>query len=338
MIEITTLHWARPWAFLLLVAVPLVVWVMAHNRKRGAVMRVPSALAVISAGKSFTAIFAWLPAALRVGAICLTVIALARPQVRASKSEDVTVEGIDIIITLDVSTSMKAADFKPRNRLHVAKRVIADFIDSRVNDRIGLVVFAGEAYTQAPLTLDYHVLLDVLDAVRMGLIEDGTAIGNALATSLNRLRDSEATSKVVIIVTDGDSNAGNISPTKAAALAKQLGVQVFTIMVGRGGEVPYPAGRDLWGRVTYQKVAIPVNPDLLEEIAEFTGGKFYTATDRKSLEGSFRKILDELEKTKLMEGGTYVRYTEVFPLALLPAVLLIMFEFLLSATRMRRFP
>ncbi|RMG18696.1 MAG: VWA domain-containing protein [Deltaproteobacteria bacterium] len=334
--ELSTFQFARPFALLLLVAVPYVLVAMWLYRRRTPRLRFPSSHLAEGLKPTLWTRLRWLPPLLRVLAVALAVLGLARPQVRAQRTEDVTVEGIDIVIALDVSTSMRAVDFKPRNRLHVAKQVIADFIRKRVNDRIGLVVFAGEAYTQAPLTLDYNVLLDVLKSVRMGVIEDGTAIGNALATSLNRLKKSKAKSKVVILVTDGDNNSGNISPTEAAAIAKQMGVKVYTIMVGKGGKVPYPVD-GLFGK-RYQYVEMPVNPALLKQIAKTTGGEFYVATDRESLERNFQSILDELEKTKLMEGGTYVRYTEVFPLAILPAVLLLFLELLLSATRLKTFP
>lgn len=335
---ISSFQFARPWALLLLALLPLVWLWAARGRKSRPVLRLPSAALYQSARPTLASLLRGLPAVLQGLALVLVVGALARPQVRSSKNEDVSVEGIDVVLVLDVSTSMKAADFKPTNRLAVAKRVMADFIEKRINDRIGLVVFAGEAFTQAPLTLDYPVLLDVLDAVRMGVIQDGTAIGNALATAVNRLRGSDAKSKVIILVTDGDSNAGNISPTQAAAIAAELGIRVYPIMVGRGGEVPYPAGRDAWGRIAYRNVRIPVNPELLKEIAATTQGHYYRATDRASLEENFQEILDELEKSKLMEGGVYVNYTEVFPLMALPAVLFLMLAHLLSATRLRTFP
>ncbi len=334
----STFHFARPWAFFLLLALPL-VWGWAWRaRRRRPVLRLSSTRLYGGVPKSFAQIFRWVPGALEGLALLLVVVALARPQVRASRTEDASVEGIDIVLALDVSTSMKAADFKPVNRLAVAKKVIADFIGKRVNDRIGLVIFAGEAFTQAPLTLDYPVLLDVLKAVRMGVIADGTAIGDALATAINRLRGSDAKSRVIILVTDGDSNAGKISPGQAAKIAKEMGIRVYTIMVGKGGEVPYPAGRDAWGRVVYQQVKIPVNPDLLKEIARSTDGRFYVATDRASLEKNFQAILDDLQRSKLMEGGVYVRYTELFPMAALPALLALLLAHLLAATRLRTFP
>lgn len=336
-IESTTFQLARPGALWLLLAVPVVLGALVMRRRR-ATMKVSSGVIAAAGGRTLASRMLWLPHALRVLAVVGVILALARPQVRASRTEDLNVEGIDIVLAIDVSTSMKAADFRPKNRLTVAKQVMADFIAGRLNDRIGLVVFAGEAYTQAPLTLDYDVVLSVLDSVRMGLIEDGTAIGNALATALNRLKNSDAKSKVVIMVTDGDSNKGNISPGAAATIAKNLGVRVYTIMVGKGGRVPYPAGRDFLGRTTYREVQIPVNPELLQQIAQTTGGGFYVATDKESLEENFQAILDDLERSKIMEGGTYVNYTEVFPLTLLPAMGLLLLELLLSATRLKRFP
>ena len=333
----STFQFARPFALVFLAVVPPVIWLLGRMRRR-ARLRLPSRLQLEGVGKTLAVRLRWLPDGLLVLAIALAALGLARPEVRDTSAKSLSVEGIDIVIALDLSTSMRAADFRPQNRLHVAKQTIADFIRKRDDDRIGLVVFAGQAYTQAPLTLDHGVLLDILKSLRTGVIQDGTAIGNAIATSLNRLKDSTAKSKVVILVTDGDNNAGNISPMEAAGIAKQLGVKVFTVMVGKGGEVPYPAGHDLWGRPTYRNVKIPVNADLLKQIAQSTGGQFYVATDRRSLKENFQHILDELTKTRLMEGGVYVNYTEVFPLAVLPAILLALLGLLLQATRLKPFP
>jgi Ca-activated chloride channel family protein len=216
--------------------------------------------------------------------------------------------------------------------------VLRKFIQGRTNDRIGLVVFAGEAYTQAPLTLDYHVLGEILDSVKTGLIEDGTAIGNALATALNRLRDSTAKSKVVILITDGDNNSGNISPMEAAAIAKDLSVRVYTILVGKGGKVPYPAGNDFFGQLTYREVELPVNPELLKGIAQETGGRFYNAIDKRTLESGLNDILDQLEKSKLFQSGGYQNMTEVYEPFLVLACLALLLELALSATRLRSFP
>jgi Ca-activated chloride channel family protein len=271
-------------------------------------------------------------------AIALSAIALAQPRIRTSAAEDVSVQGIDIVLALDVSTSMLAADFQPKDRISVAKDVVANFIKSRTNDRVGLVVFAGEAYTQCPLTLDYSVVLNILKDVRCGVIEDGTAIGNALATAVNRLRESDAKSKVVVLITDGGNNAGNISPEQAAEVAKQFGIKVYTILVGKGGKVPYPVGRDMFNQPTYQMVDIDVNPDLLKQIAKTTGGEMYVATDKRSLEENFRDILGRLEKSKIIEGARYAQYDELFGLALVPGFFLGVLGLLLQVSLLRTFP
>jgi Ca-activated chloride channel family protein len=280
----------------------------------------------------------WLPQALLVAALALLAAGLARPQADRREPEKRSVEGIDIVIALDLSTSMLAADFKPESRLHVAKEVLKDFIGRRRSDRIGLVVFAGDAYTQAPLTLDYGLLRSLVTQLKIGVVEDGTAIGNALATAVNRLRESDARSKVVILITDGDNNRGQISPLEGAGLAKAMGVRVFPILVGTGGVVPYPDGVDLLGRPSYRPVQLDVNPELLREIAAITGGTFASATDRAGLEGGLQAVLDRMEKTRIIEttGGSQV--AELFPLLLGPALALAALGLLLGLTRWRAFP
>jgi Ca-activated chloride channel family protein len=275
---------------------------------------------------------------LQVVAFSAGVLALARPQARDSQVKDLSVEGIDIVVALDLSTSMEAGDFKPHNRLHVAREVLTEFITGRANDRIGLVVFSGAAYTQAPLTLDYGVLKEVLRQLRTRVLEDGTAIGDALAVSLNRLRDSEARSRVVVLITDGDNNAGKISPRDAAAMAKTFNIPVYTILVGKGGKVPFPAGQDLFGNTAWREMEIPINPKLLEEIAAQTGGEYYRATDREELAQGLQKVLDSLERSKLVDGGTMQNVRELFrPLALL-AFCAFALELLLRSTLLRVFP
>lgn len=332
------LVWHNPWAFLLLaVAGPFLIWLAARERRRSAALKFPL-LGLLRSGPRGLAGLWWLPHLLRLTALVLATFALARPQVVGARARDLSVEGIDIVVALDVSTSMNAADFRPKDRISVAKDVLAKFINGRTNDRIGLVVFAGEAYTQAPLTLDYQVLGELLGSVKTGLIEDGTAIGNALATSLNRLRESEAKSKVIILITDGDNNAGNISPMEAAAIAKEFGIRVYTIMVGKGGLVPFPAGPDFFGQPTYREVEIPTNPALLKSIARESGGSFYNAVDRQTLESGLNDILDQLEKTKLFQSGGYQNMTEFFQPFLVLACLVLLLEVILSATRLRSFP
>lgn len=331
------LAFAQPWALLALVPVALLVWWRARSTRRRPFLAVPAAGPLLALPRSPSVRLAWMPQVLGALALALAVVALARPQQRSSGSRDVSVEGIDIVVALDLSTSMKAADFKPKNRIYVAKEVLKEFVESRPSDRIGLVVFASEAFTQCPLTLDQQVLLGIVDQLKTGVIEDGTAIGNGIATAVNRLRESQAKSKVVILITDGDNNAGSISPLEAAHIAKDLGIRVNTVLVGKGGLVPYPV-QDMFGRTVYQETEIPVNPDLLKEIARIGSGQFYLATDRESLRESLRDILDSMEKTRLFEAGAYARADELFWWFLWPALALVLGDTVLRTTRLRRFP
>jgi Ca-activated chloride channel family protein len=273
-----------------------------------------------------------------MAAVALAVLALARPQTLGARVRDLSVEGIDIMIALDLSTSMEAGDFRPQNRLVVAKETLNEFISSRANDRLGLVVFAGAAYTQAPLTLDYGVLREVVKHLRTRVLEDGTAIGDALAVCLNRLRDSDAKSKVIVLITDGDNNAGRISPLDAAGMAQALQVPVFTILVGKGGKVPFPDGTDLFGNPSYRELEIAINPALLQQISKMTGGEYYRATDRESLRAGLSSVLDRLDKSKLLEGGASANYREEFPPFLLAAFAFAALELLLRTTVLRVFP
>lgn len=323
--------------WLLLGAPVFLAWAWVERRRR-AVLRFSAASQLIKQGRGLRPYFLWLLPVLRVAAFLLAVIALARPQERDSRVKDLSVEGIDIMIALDLSTSMEAADFRPNNRLHVAKEVLTEFLGSRSNDRIGLVVFSGGAYTQAPLTLDYGVLKEVIKQLRTRVLEDGTAIGDAVATALNRLRDSEAKSRVVVLITDGDNNAGRVSPLDAAEAGKALGIPVYTILVGKGGKVPFPSGVDLFGQQTWREVEIPINPELLQKLASMTGGEFYRATDRDSLKDGLQKVLDSLERSKLMEGGAMATYREHFHVFLLAAALCLVLEFFLKSTVLRVFP
>jgi Ca-activated chloride channel homolog len=323
---------AHPWALLALFFAPLAVWLLL--RKRAQMPRLVLPAAPVSLPPSRWARLWWVPGALLAAALALTAIGLSGPRLRASRRIDLAVQGIDIVVAFDLSTSMLAADFRPKDRISVAKEVLKNFIASRQNDRIGLVVFAGEAYTQCPLTLDYRVLQELLEQVRTGVIVDGTAIGNALATAVNRLRESDAKSKVIILLTDGDNNAGNVSPLQAAQIAKDLGIKVFTILIGRGGLVPYPTGTDLFGRTLYEQAELDVNPELLQEIARTTGGTAYQATDRETLENGLAQVLGNLEKSKIYEAGGSAHYDEWYARLFLPAAMLGLCGLALRATRL----
>jgi Ca-activated chloride channel family protein len=275
-----------------------------------------------------------LPPVLRVVAVGLLVVALARPQTR-DRGGRVEVEGIDIVLAMDLSNSMEAADLQP-NRLAASKRVVDSFIRRRRSDRIGIVVFGREAFTFAPLTLDYSVLRNMLSDMQLGLLDgSATAIGNALGVSLARLRESDAKSRVVILLTDGDNNAGNVTPKQAARYASAMGVKVFTILMGpEGGEVV--AGRDRLGRPIRVRRRYPVNPELLERIAHKTGGKAYRATDRQALEQNFESILNELDKTTRRDVAAV--YEDAYRPFVALALGLILLEALLALTRLRQFP
>lgn len=330
-------EWARPGALWLLLAAPLFLWAAWLERRRAPRLRFPRA-AALRAARGPLSRLGFLPPLLLAAALALTALALARPQGRTPALQEIAVEGIDIVVALDLSSSMRAVDFRPRNRIHVAREVLKDFIARRTRDRIGLVVFAADAFTQAPLTLDGAVLRQIVDRLDAGQLEDGTAIGNAVATAVNRLRESDARSKVVILITDGESNAGQVSPLAAARAAAALSIKVFPILVGKGGRVPTPVGQDAFGNPVHAEVEIPVNPELLRQIAEETGGVSVSATDRASLEKGLQDILDRLERSRLVAAGTLSRREELFPSFLLPAFLLAALSLLLTSTRLRPFP
>jgi len=266
--------------------------------------------------------------------VALLILAMARPQA-GEKGEEILTEGVDIILGLDVSSSMKAEDFKPKNRLHVAKGVVADFVKGRKNDRLGMVVFAAKSFTQCPLTLDYGILLNFLDQIDIGMIEDGTAIGMALATCVNRLRDSEAKSKVVILLTDGINNRGEIDPITAAKAAKAIGVKIYTIGAGKQGSALYPVDDPIFGQ-RYVRMPVEIDEETLREIARLTGGRYYRATDGKALAAIYEEI-GEMEKTEI-KTREYIRYTELFWFFLLPAMILLGGEIVLANTRFRKIP
>jgi Ca-activated chloride channel family protein len=269
-----------------------------------------------------------------LGAGVLMTVALARPQTGGTRME-VRSEGIDIILALDISGSMRAEDFKPHNRLHVAKEVAKSFVQGRNGDRIGLVVFAGGAYTQCPLTLDYGVLQTLLDEVDFGQVPDGTAVGMALATSVNRLRGAEGKSRVVILLTDGQNNAGEVDPLTAAEAARALGVRVYTIGAGTEGKARVPVDDPVFGR-RYVTIEAHLDEETLSKIASLTGGRFFRATSAEALESIYQEI-DALEKTEA-ETFEYVQYNERGPWLALLAVILLGGGLLVSETVVNRIP
>jgi len=271
---------------------------------------------------------------LRVLALTLIIVAAARPQ-SGTVVHEVTAEGIDIMLVLDTSTSMKAEDFKPHNRLAVAKEVIKDFVAGRTNDRIGLVVFAKQAFTQCPLTLDYGVLTNFLEAVDFGLLEDGTAIGLAVATGVNRLRESDAESKVMILLTDGINNAGFPDPLPAAEIAKTLNVKIYAVGVGKPGKAPYPVEDPIFGK-RYRYLPEQIDEGMLKQIAEMTGGLYFRAKTPEMLAEIYDQI-SALEKTEI-QSQQYTRYRELFSFFALGGLGIFLLELLLTHTRFRRIP
>jgi len=275
---------------------------------------------------------------LRIVIFILFALGLARFRVPVEESK-IQTEGIDIILALDTSTSMLAEDFtlhgKRANRLDVVKDVVENFIQARLNDRIGVVAFAARAYTASPLTLDYGWLLENLERVKIGMIEDGTAIGSGLSVALNRLKDTKAKSKIIILLTDGINNAGKISPSLAAETAKALKVKVYSIGAGTKGMAPYPM-KDFFGNTVYQPVKIDIDEDSLMNIASKTDGKYFRATDTKSLKEIYAEI-DRMEKSPIEEKG-YMEYRELFPIFVGIAMVLLFLEVLLNNTILRKIP
>jgi len=316
------ISFANPEFFWAMLIIPLMVlWYILRQKKLYGTIK-------ISTTKGFSnspiVLFRHSLIIFRTIGIAALITALARPQTSLSW-QDVTTEGIDIAIALDISGSMLAEDFKP-NRLEASKQVAMDFISERPYDRIGLVVYAGESFTQCPLTTDHDVLLNLFDGIQNGMIEDGTAIGMGLATSVSRLKDSEAISKVVILLTDGSNNRGSIPPVTAAEIAKEFGIRVYTIGVGSNGSARMPM-KDQFGRTQYQNVEVKIDEKTLKEIASIADGKYFRATNKKSLESIYQEI-DKLEKSKI-EVTEYKKKSEKFvPFALL-SVIFLLIEFLL---------
>lgn len=303
----------EPWWLLAALAGPLVVLAARLRERRGFALRFPAAVRLAGRRPGWRARLRHLPVALAALGLVLAAVAQARPQHGAVR-ESVTTQGVDIVVSLDVSGSMAAEDFQPKNRLEVAKEVVADFARRRTSDRVGLVVFAGKSLTRAPPTTDTGLLLKQLEDVRLGVLPDGTAIGSGLATALTRLRTSRARSRIIVLVTDGANNAGEIDPETAMDLARAMEVRVYTVLVGRGGEVPMPvemkdpfSGRTITRRVN---VEVQIDPVLVKRIAERTGGEAFTAGDEADLRRIFERI-DALEKSEIRHSA-FKRYRELY--------------------------
>lgn len=318
---------AQPYFLLLLLLLP--VWWWRQSRRKAASLRLTSVSALARQPKSWKARLLFLLPLLTSLAMAGIIIALARPQT-SSLNETVESEGIDIAISLDVSGSMLAEDFKP-NRIEAAKKLAAEFIDARPTDRIGLVIFAGESFTQCPVTIDHRVLKEQLAAVKSGLLIDGTAIGMGLATGVDRLRQTTGKSKVLILLTDGVNNTGLIDPQTALELAKTYGVRVYTVGIGTMGRALYPVQTPMG--MQKQMAEVQIDEPLLKQIAQQTGGKYYRATGNESLRQIYKEI-DQLEKVKI-ETSSFRQYKELFfPFALL-ALVCIGLEMLLRYTVLR---
>ena len=330
------LRLASPWFLLLLPGALGAAWWVARRRARGDARFALPRAAVAGGARPGPWVHAerglpWL----RGLVLVLLVVSLARPQ-SGERLESVSTLGVDIVVALDVSGSMRAEDFAPKNRLEVARRTVDRFVAGRPGDRPGLVAFASLATTRCPLTQDHEMLRTFLEQVDFAPADqDGTAIGLGLATAANRLRESTAKSRVVVLLTDGVNNAGQVGPQAAAEAARALGIKVYTIGVGRDGPVPLPIDLGPLGRRTIQQV-VELDEELLQEIAELTGGRYFRATDPQALEQIFDTI-DELEKTEI-ESRVRVLYSELFPWFLGPAAGLLLLERGLRATRLRRLP
>lgn len=313
-----------------LIAVPLaILWYVFRHNKQQAFLQFSDTSLFSGYSKSWKVYFRHSLFALRWLAISLLIVSLARPQTSSSR-QNTTIEGIDIVLSLDVSGSMLARDLKP-DRLEASKVVASDFIQNRPNDRIGLVIFSGETFTQVPLTTDHSVLRNMFTDIKSGMIEDGTAIGDGLATAVSRLRDSKAISKVVILLTDGVNNAGSVDPMTAAEIAKVFGIRVYTIGVGSYGTAPYPVQTPFG--IQLRDVPVEIDEALLQNIADQTDGRYFRATSNQKLEEVYQEI-DQLERSKIDVTEFKRKHEEFFPLAIL-ALGLLLLEFLLRHTLLR---
>ena len=324
---------AYPWVLYVLLIIPVMIaWYIFRGMKVQSSVKYSSVNIFKDIPSTLREKLRHIPFAVRLLAIGLLIVALARPQ-SFNSGENVTTEGIDIAMVLDISGSMLAEDLKP-NRLEAAKNVIDDFIKGRISDRIGLVVFSRDAFTQCPLTIDYNVLRNLLLQIHSGMIEDGTAIGNAIANGINRLKDSNAKSKIIILVTDGVNNSGEVDPISAAEMAKVFGIRVYTIGVGTRGEAPYPVQTPFG--VRYQMMPVEIDEAVLQKISDITDGQYFRATNNQALKEIYDKI-DKMEKTKI-EITSYKNASEKYHSWLWLGLILLLVEMGLSKTILRKLP
>lgn len=316
----------------LLVIPLLIVWYIRRHKAVSSDVRYSTLLPFDGIKATLKERLRHVPFALRMLVLVLLVVGVARPR-SASEGENIYTEGIDIVLVLDISGSMLAEDLRP-NRIDAAKTVADQFIDGRKNDRIGLVIFAGQSFTQCPMTTDYRVLRNLLRQVKPGMVEDGTAIGMAIAQGTNRLKDSKAKSKVMILLTDGVNNRGEIDPLTATQIAQTFGIRIYTIGAGTIGTAPYPVQTPFGTR--YQNVPVDVDEKTLQKIAEMTNGQYYRATNSRNLKQIYDEI-DELEKTKI-EVRAYRSYAELFYGWVGAALMVLLLEWLLSQTVLRKLP
>ncbi len=324
------IEFANPKLLWLLLLVPLLVlWYILRHKKQEAAVSFSDLKGMAKLPKTWKAYLRHLLFALKMAALALLIVALARPQSSSTNSTS-NIEGIDIVMAMDVSGSMLARDLKP-DRLTAAKNVASDFVKGRPGDRMGLVIFSGETFTQVPLTTDHGVMLNMLGEMKNGLIDDGTAIGDGLATAVSRLKDSEAISKVVILLTDGLNNAGSVDPYTAAEMAKIFGVRVYTIGVGTYGTAPYPVQTPFGTQI--QQVKVEIDEKLLTQMANMTGGKYFRANNNKKLDEVYQEI-DKLERSKIEVTEFRRLHEEFYPLVAW-ALALLLLEFLLRKTIFR---
>ena len=328
------IEFANPELLLLLLLLPLIAWWYRGKYKMHYAPITMSNLTMFTGNSSWRGRMRFLLPVLRGLAFMVLIFALARPQALL-REDDIQADGIDIMLTLDLSSSMLAQDFEP-DRLEVAKKVAANFVEKREFDRIGLVVFSGEAFTQCPLTTDHKVVQDFIEGLKCGFLQDGTAIGMGLATAVNRMKDSPAKSKIIILMTDGVNNAGYFKPEDAMELAKTLGLKVYTIGIGSTGEAMSPVGRRSDGKYVFGLVPVEIDEPLLQNIAKTTGGNYYRATNNRELEQIYAEI-DRLEKSKI-DVTTVKRRSEAFAGFALAGLILLVLELLLRYTVFRTIP